>query len=175
LLGRLTLSFRKDPSEKTSFPQVGWFLPPIWELNNWATRGPYHNVCMRLFVGVPLPNAVIDELSAISLPPRSNGDGLRWSAPESWHTTLQFLGNSVEESFECVVARLREVRLPPVLILGSARARHEVRQRLSLGGHCMRFSISEGLQFADPASTRKCAPWESVHSRPLKTPLAHSL
>ena len=45
---------------------------------------------MRLFAGIPLAAAVIDELSAISIRLRSNDDGLRWSAPESWHITLQF-------------------------------------------------------------------------------------
>jgi 2'-5' RNA ligase len=69
---------------------------------------------MRLFIAVPLPAVVIAELSAISLRLRSNGDGLRWSAPESWHITLQFLGNTDEEHYECVVSRLREVRLKPV-------------------------------------------------------------
>jgi len=65
---------------------------------------------MRLFVGIPLAAAVIDELSAISLRLRSNADGLRWSAPESWHITLQFLGNTGQEQYDCTVARLREVR-----------------------------------------------------------------
>ncbi len=41
-------------------------------------------------------------------------DGLRWSAPESWHITLQFLGNTPQ--YECIVARLRELRSPPVPI-----------------------------------------------------------
>ncbi len=71
---------------------------------------------MRLFVGIPLAAAVIDELSAISVRLRSNDDGLRWSAPESWHITLQFLGNTGQEQYECTIARLREVRSPPVPI-----------------------------------------------------------
>jgi RNA 2',3'-cyclic 3'-phosphodiesterase len=33
---------------------------------------------------------------------------LRWSAPESWHITLQFLGNTAE--YACIVARLRDLR-----------------------------------------------------------------
>jgi 2'-5' RNA ligase len=71
---------------------------------------------MRLFVGVPLAAAAIAELSAITLHLRSGGDGLRWSAPDSWHITLQFLGNTVQEQYECTVARLRQLRLPPVPI-----------------------------------------------------------
>lgn len=71
---------------------------------------------MRLFVGIPLAAAVIDELSATSVRLRSNGEGFRWSAPESWHVTLQFLGNTGREQYECTVAGLRKLRLPPVPI-----------------------------------------------------------
>jgi 2'-5' RNA ligase len=69
---------------------------------------------MRLFVGIPLAAAVIGELSAISVRLRSNDDGLRWSAPESWHITLQFLGNTGQEQYDCTVARLGELRSPAV-------------------------------------------------------------
>jgi RNA 2',3'-cyclic 3'-phosphodiesterase len=71
---------------------------------------------MRLFVAIALPAAVIDELSTISLRLRSAQDGLRWSAQESWHITLQFVGNSSQELYECIVSRLRELKLPPVPI-----------------------------------------------------------
>jgi 2'-5' RNA ligase len=71
---------------------------------------------MRLFAGIPLAAPVIDELSAISLRLRSSGDGLRWSEPDSWHITLQFLGKTGQEQYECIVARLRELRIPPVPI-----------------------------------------------------------
>lgn len=69
---------------------------------------------MRLFIAVPLMAVVIAELSEVSLRLRSVGDGHRWSAPETWHITLQFLGNTSQELYECVVSRLREVRLRPV-------------------------------------------------------------
>jgi 2'-5' RNA ligase len=71
---------------------------------------------MRLFVGIPLAAAVIDQLSATSQQLKSDGDGLRWPAPALWHVTLQFLGNAGREQYECSVARLRELRLPPVPI-----------------------------------------------------------
>jgi RNA 2',3'-cyclic 3'-phosphodiesterase len=67
---------------------------------------------MRLFVGIPLAPAVVEELSAIALRLQAKDDGLRWSAPESWHITLQFLGNTAE--YECIVARLHELRAAPV-------------------------------------------------------------
>ena len=71
---------------------------------------------MRLFVAIPLASAVIDELSAISRRLKSGGDGLRWTAPATWHITLQFLGETSRAQCECVVASLHELHLPPVPI-----------------------------------------------------------
>jgi 2'-5' RNA ligase len=71
---------------------------------------------MRLFIGISLAAAVIDELSAITARLQSGGDGLRWTARESWHITLQFLGNTGAEQCGCVVARLRELHSPPAPI-----------------------------------------------------------
>ncbi len=71
---------------------------------------------MRLFVGLPLAPVLVDELAAISMRWRSSQDGLRWSEPASWHITLQFLGSTAEEKYECILARLREVRSPAVPI-----------------------------------------------------------
>ncbi|MGA2886604.1 MAG: RNA 2',3'-cyclic phosphodiesterase [Terracidiphilus sp.] len=72
---------------------------------------------MRLFVAVPLAPVVIGELSAASARLQSKGDGLRWSAPESWHITLQFLGNTGQQQYECMLARLRQLRTAPVPIV----------------------------------------------------------
>ena len=69
---------------------------------------------MRLFIGVPLAAAVIDELRAASARLHSAGGGLRWTAPESWHVTLQFLGNTNLEQYACVIAHLRALQSPPV-------------------------------------------------------------
>jgi 2'-5' RNA ligase len=71
---------------------------------------------MRLFIGIPLAAKVVNELSEVSLRLRSSGDGLRWSAPESWHVTLQFLGSTGREQYVCATARLRELHLPPAPI-----------------------------------------------------------
>lgn len=65
---------------------------------------------MRLFVGIALPADVIDVLEAISRSLRAEGDGLRWSSPETWHITLQFLGETSLERCECLIARLGEIR-----------------------------------------------------------------
>lgn len=76
---------------------------------------------MRLFVGIALPAEVIDALEALSCSLRADGDGLRWSSPETWHITLQFLGETSPERFASVVERLGEIRAAqvPVLLKGT--------------------------------------------------------
>jgi 2'-5' RNA ligase len=74
---------------------------------------------MRLFVGIPLADAVAREVGAVVERLRSGEsagrcDGLRWTELESWHITLQFLGNATEEQLECLKARLGKVRSEPV-------------------------------------------------------------
>jgi len=71
---------------------------------------------MRLFVGIPLPDFIIDELSRTSLRFQSPNDGLRWSAPESWHVTLQFLGSVQPDQHACITAALRDFHHAPVPI-----------------------------------------------------------
>ena len=69
---------------------------------------------MRLFVGIALPSEVIEALEALSRRLQTNGDGLRWSSPETWHITLQFLGETSPERFACVVERLGGIRAAQV-------------------------------------------------------------
>jgi 2'-5' RNA ligase len=74
---------------------------------------------MRLFVAIPLADAVVREIAAVVARLRKaegaerNG-GMRWTAPESWHITLEFLGNATEEQFECLRVSLGGVRSAPV-------------------------------------------------------------
>ena len=64
---------------------------------------------MRLFIGIPLAQDVKDALQSLTRSLQSANDNLRWSSSESWHITLQFLGETSEESHRCVVTRLQEV------------------------------------------------------------------
>ena len=66
---------------------------------------------MRLFVGIPLAPELAEELTRMTTRLRRSDDGLRWSTPESWHITLQFLGSSTRDQYECAVARLHEIHL----------------------------------------------------------------
>lgn len=71
---------------------------------------------MRLFIAIPLASEVIDALQKLSLGLRSEGDGMRWSSPDTWHITLQFLGKTSDEQYGCVVRRLTDVKAPPFAI-----------------------------------------------------------
>ena len=65
---------------------------------------------MRLFIGIPLAAEVIDTLERLSNSLRSAEDHLRWSSPDTWHITLQFLGETSVERYACIVPRLAAVR-----------------------------------------------------------------
>jgi 2'-5' RNA ligase len=69
---------------------------------------------MRMFVGIPLAAAVLDELSALCRRLQPEAHSLRWTEPETWHTTLQFLGNTGPEQYTSLVARLLELHLASV-------------------------------------------------------------
>jgi 2'-5' RNA ligase len=69
---------------------------------------------MRLFVGIALSDAVMRELRSVVARLRSNGGGLRWTEPDSWHITLQFLGNTTPEQYDCLMEQLGKVRSAPV-------------------------------------------------------------
>jgi 2'-5' RNA ligase len=69
---------------------------------------------MRLFVGLPLAFEALKELSEAVARLKAPQDGLRWTAPESWHITLQFLGNTDQKHCDCVLSRLAEIEAAPV-------------------------------------------------------------
>ncbi|HEX2918707.1 MAG TPA: RNA 2',3'-cyclic phosphodiesterase [Edaphobacter sp.] len=71
---------------------------------------------MRLFVGIALDPAVTDAIKRLTISLRRAEDGLRWSNPEGWHITLQFLGSTEQPAYECLLARLREIYRPPFAI-----------------------------------------------------------
>ena len=69
---------------------------------------------MRLFVAIPLAAEVKKQLASACAPLKCDGDALRWSAPDSWHITLQFLGSTREEQYACVIAGLQGISGAPV-------------------------------------------------------------
>jgi RNA 2',3'-cyclic 3'-phosphodiesterase len=71
---------------------------------------------MRLFVGIPLAEGTTRELTALCVKLCPSAPTLRWSKPESWHITLQFLGNTGTDQLNCLAARLAEIRSATVPI-----------------------------------------------------------
>jgi 2'-5' RNA ligase len=69
---------------------------------------------MRLFIGIPLSAGVRAELAAVVAELHHAAPNLRWTAPEMWHITLQFLGSTAAEQFDCLKARLPQVKAAPV-------------------------------------------------------------
>lgn len=75
---------------------------------------------MRLFIGIPLAPSVTDALMRIREQFASVSSQLRWSLPESWHVTLQFLGRTDEQQQTCVVRNLKAISASPLLVRISA-------------------------------------------------------
>jgi RNA 2',3'-cyclic 3'-phosphodiesterase len=71
---------------------------------------------MRLFVAIALAEVVRAEVGAVVAQLRPKAENLRWTAPDSWHVTLQFLGNAGREQLESLIARLGEVHSAAVKI-----------------------------------------------------------
>jgi 2'-5' RNA ligase len=71
---------------------------------------------MRLFVGIPLSAGVRAELTSALTPAISQVKGWRWASAESWHITLQFLGNTSQEKCEFLSAQIRDLQCPAVPI-----------------------------------------------------------
>jgi RNA 2',3'-cyclic 3'-phosphodiesterase len=68
---------------------------------------------VRLFIGIPLAPEVAGQLAAVRGHLERQADGLRWSAPETWHITLQFLGATTPSQYDCVVSHLGAIKSRP--------------------------------------------------------------
>jgi 2'-5' RNA ligase len=65
---------------------------------------------MRLFIGIALAPETAGALAKVREQFEPGSSDLRWSRPDGWHVTLQFLGNTTEERAACVVEKLRAIR-----------------------------------------------------------------
>jgi len=61
---------------------------------------------MRMFIALPLPEAVMDHLSEFLEPRQEAGSPLRWSLPEQWHLTLAFLPEVADRQVDELLERL---------------------------------------------------------------------
>jgi 2'-5' RNA ligase len=98
---------------------------------------------VRLFVAVWPPAAVLDEVVRIDRPPVA---GLRWTAPDSWHVTLRFLGEV--PAADPVLVALDQAALPAV----TARLGETV-VRLGRGVLCVDVAGLESLALAVTGAT----------------------
>lgn len=66
---------------------------------------------LRVFIALPVPSAVKDELRTLQdeLRERLPGDALRWTRPEQIHLTLRFVGNVATAQIGDLIAVTREV------------------------------------------------------------------
>ena len=64
----------------------------------------------RLFVAVVPPDDVLEAVAAL---PRPVEPGVRWTRPDTWHVTLRFLGDRVDEG--AAVAALASLRAAPAV------------------------------------------------------------
>jgi RNA 2',3'-cyclic 3'-phosphodiesterase len=71
---------------------------------------------MRLFLAIPLAESVVAEIARFTTGLHSAAPQLRWSARESWHITLQFLGSASEEQLACLTSQLTALRSAPIPI-----------------------------------------------------------
>src|SRR5579863_6081771 len=69
---------------------------------------------MRLFIGIPLSAKVGSELNAAVGRIKTHFHDWRWSRPEGWHITLQFLGNTTPDQLQQLVPQLHAIQSAPV-------------------------------------------------------------
>lgn len=130
---------------------------------NAQAQSPGRQV-LRLFIGIPLAAATASDLAAAvhRLRSKAASEILRWSAPESWHITLQFLGSTTLQQYECVTAHLRELRHPSIQIqLGALDTFDRAGSSSSMSPLPQNSSRSNKPSQVPPrpaASHRRCAP-----------------
>ncbi|HEX3435813.1 MAG TPA: RNA 2',3'-cyclic phosphodiesterase [Pseudacidobacterium sp.] len=71
---------------------------------------------MRLFVGIALSDETEQALASYVSGLSEVFARLRWSTPQQWHVTLQFLGEADDARYVCIVDQLRTVRASSVEI-----------------------------------------------------------
>ncbi|HEX4006620.1 MAG TPA: RNA 2',3'-cyclic phosphodiesterase [Acidobacteriaceae bacterium] len=71
---------------------------------------------MRLFVAVALAPEAAAALAGVQTLLAASAPDLRWSPPQSWHVTLQFLGNANDAQLACLQTQLAGVRAAPLPI-----------------------------------------------------------
>jgi 2'-5' RNA ligase len=91
-----------------------------------------------MFVALPLPEAVKEDLAEFLEPRQEAGRGLRWTAPDQWHVTLAFLADVADRHTDELLERLERAvsrRKPLVLRMAGAGAfPHAARAKVLWAG-----------------------------------------
>lgn len=69
---------------------------------------------MRLFVAIPVPRPVAEELESWTLAHKDRLPFRKWTHPHDYHITLQFLGETTAVQHEELQSSLKEVRSLPL-------------------------------------------------------------
>lgn len=68
---------------------------------------------LRLFIAVPLPSSVKETLQQWASSHKQQLPFRKWTHPEDYHITLQFLGDTSQEQYEQLCQALASVKLSP--------------------------------------------------------------
>ncbi|HID09169.1 TPA: RNA 2',3'-cyclic phosphodiesterase [Candidatus Micrarchaeota archaeon] len=71
---------------------------------------------MRLFVGIPLPEDVLEGLRRVVLDWKACIGGVKYVEPENMHITLKFIGEVNDRRAERIATLLEEVPFTPITV-----------------------------------------------------------
>src|ERR1035437_7461174 len=93
---------------------------------------------MRMFIALPLPEAVKEDLSTFLEPRQEAAPDLRWALPEQWHLTLAFLPEVADRHTDELLERLERAasrRKPLDLrLIGAGAFPHAGHAKVLWGG-----------------------------------------
>lgn len=119
---------------------------------------------LRLFVGIPMPEMVVERLSSLA----SGLPGARWVPPENYHLTLRFLGeidegtaHDVDEALDLVTGPAFPLTLSGLGSFGSGHKQHALWAGLADSDPLLHLQAkveSALVRSGQPAEQRKYSP-----------------
>ncbi|GGH15241.1 RNA 2',3'-cyclic phosphodiesterase [Paenibacillus segetis] len=76
-------------------------------------QGDHNNQSVRVFVAVPIPKPIAEELEHWRNANRDKLPFRKWTHPQDYHITLQFLGETSLHKLEAICTSLREIKANP--------------------------------------------------------------